>query len=978
MEGAPVAPSRARKRHSAAVSAADMRALLEPALDTPLNEARDETLWLPTIEGRPVGSRDALPMVADDPAPKGAKAGGFAPWIVPVLVLGPAHAAVAASRLPVRIGEPLVDADGHPRAVVGSDAHAWGAIGRWVLALVARERAVPWVSDDGAQAGWWAVLDDPADQKRIAALAATLPPSGRLSTDGRTVPPARAAVTAFARRAVDDYVGGVAHDTPSTQKIPARWPEEARAWAAALGRGETAFDGVGPRTRERFGAEIQRWIAPLLAVDDAPFRTCFRLEPPKPRARTWRVEILSQALDDPSLMKPASDEKTLADLGRAVRVFPQLSRALSAARPSAVDLKLDEAVSFLRETAFLLEDGGFGVYVPGDRLMRAPDIGVTLKVRPRCEKGSAGLGHLGLDAIVDYDWALSLGDHPITADEFRALAKNKVPLVQVRGQWVLLDAAQIDRTLAALDGSPGKMTLRDTLTFVTRNEATHPTVKFEGSLAALNEPARVAPVEVPGALRGELRPYQLRGFSWLDFLTARGLGACLADDMGLGKTIQMLALLLHRRGAGPSLLICPTSLVGNWQREATRFAPDLRVGVHHGADRRKKAAYATWAGDLDLVITTYALAARDEALLAGTEYDAVVLDEAQNVKNPDARQSKAVRGLRSRCRIALTGTPVENRLTDLWSIMDFLNPGILGSHTAFHRQFAVPIERWRDGARAATLRSTTGPFVLRRLKTDATIISDLPEKQEMKVYCPLTREQATLYQACVDDMLARIEASDGIKRRGLVLSTMLRLKQICDHPAVFLEDGSALGESRSGKLQRLVEMLDEVVVSGDRALVFTQFSTFGERLRQALTERLLVPVLFLSGDTPRKARDEMVERFQADGGPPVFLLSVKAGGVGLNLTAASHVFHYDRWWNPAVENQATDRAFRIGQRRNVQVHKFICQGTLEEAIDEMIERKMALAEQVVGSGESWLTELDTSQLRKMFTLQAGAVEDDVV
>lgn len=982
MEGASGRPSRAKRRHPDAMSASDMRALLEPALGADLDEARDETLWLPTVKDRPLASQDSPPNPTQAPATNGAAAaptgaaGEFAAWTVPVLVLGPAHAAVALSALPAHRDTPLLDTEGRPCAVVAADAHAWGAVGRWVLALVARERAVPWLSTEGDRAGWWAVLDDPADQKRLTALAAALPPSGRLSTDGRTVPPARAAVTDFVRQAVDDYVGGVTHDSPNTHKIPARWPDEARAWAAALGRGETVLEAIGPRTRERFGAEIDRWIAPLRAIDHAPFRTCFRLAPPKARARTWRVDILSQALDDPSLLRPASGERTLADLGRAVRVFPQLTRALAASRPSGLELKLDEAAHFLRETSFLLEDGGFGVFIPGDRLLRAADVGVTLKVRPRGEKGGDGGGRLGLDALVDYDWALALGEGQITADEFRALAKSKVPLVQVRGQWVLLDAAQIERTLAALENQPRQMTLRDALTVATRADAVNPTVTFEGALAALAEPARIEPVDVPTALQGELRPYQHRGLSWLDFLTARGLGACLADDMGLGKTIQMLALLLRRRGAGPSLLVCPTSLVGNWQREAARFAPDLRVGVHHGVDRRKKAAFAKWANQLDVVITTYALAARDEETLASVEYDAMVLDEAQNVKNPEARQAKAVRRIKARCRVALTGTPVENRLTDLWSIMDFLNPGILGSHDAFRRKFSVPIERWGDRARAASLRSTTAPFVLRRLKTDSQIISDLPEKQEMKVYCPLSREQATLYQACVDDMLARIEAADGIQRRGLVLSTMLRLKQICDHPAAFLDDGSALTEIRSGKLQRLVEMLEEVVASGDRALVFTQFSTFGERLRQTLTERLLKPVMFLSGDTPRKARDEMVERFQGEGGPPVFLLSVKAGGVGLNLTSASHVFHYDRWWNPAVENQATDRAFRIGQRRNVQVHKFVCQGTLEEAIDEMIERKLALAEQVVGSGESWLTELDTSQLRRLFTLQAGAVEDD--
>jgi non-specific serine/threonine protein kinase len=416
------------------------------------------------------------------------------------------------------------------------------------------------------------------------------------------------------------------------------------------------------------------------------------------------------------------------------------------------------------------------------------------------------------------------------------------------------------------------------------------------------------------------------------------------------------------------------SVVGNWQREAARFAPGLRVHVHHGGERLGGRALRRAVRDSDLVVTTYALAARDREELDAVEWGRVVLDEAQNIKNSAAKQTQAVRSLRAPRRIALTGTPVENRLAELWSILEFLNPGLLGSGAEFRRSFAVPIERFRDADRAAQLRRLTGPFILRRLKTDRSIIRDLPAKNEMKVFCNLTREQATLYQAVVDEMMQRVEASAGIERRGLVLTTLLRLKQVCNHPAQLLKDGSAV-PGRSGKLLRLEETLEEVLEVGDRALVFTQFAEMGHMLRGHLEERFGREVPFLYGGTSKTARDALVERFQAPDGPPVLLVSLKAGGTGLNLTAANHVIHFDRWWNPAVEDQATDRAFRIGQRRDVQVRKLVCAGTLEERIDAMIEEKKALAESVLGAGEAWLTELSTAELRRVIALAADAVAE---
>jgi SNF2 family DNA or RNA helicase len=497
-----------------------------------------------------------------------------------------------------------------------------------------------------------------------------------------------------------------------------------------------------------------------------------------------------------------------------------------------------------------------------------------------------------------------------------------------------------------------------------------------GDLLAGAAAQSLGPVEPPAGLTATLRPYQRRGLDWLTFLASLGLGCCLADDMGLGKTVQLLALETLERereaGAGPTLLVCPVSLVGNWQRETARFTPGLRVYAHHGPARLTGELLTARLTEADLVVTTYATATRDIEELAGHRWRRVVLDEAQAVKNSLSRSARAVRRLTAGHRIALTGTPMENRLAELWSIMDFLNPGILGSAELFRSRYAIPIERHGQTQPAERLRAITRPYLLRRLKTDPAIIKDLPEKIEIKQFCRLTAEQASLYQSVVNEMMERIEQSTGIERRGNVLAAMAKLKQVCNHPAQLLHDRSAVA-GRSGKILRLEEILEEILAAGHRALCFTQFTEFAEMLLPHLAARFGQDVAYLHGGTPRRQRDELVTRFQSADGPPIFLLSLRAGGTGLNLTAANHVLHLDRWWNPAVENQATDRAFRIGQKRNVQVHKFVCTGTLEEKIDEMIEEKKALAALVVADGEGWLTELSTRELHSVFALSEDAV-----
>ncbi len=582
------------------------------------------------------------------------------------------------------------------------------------------------------------------------------------------------------------------------------------------------------------------------------------------------------------------------------------------------------------------------------------------------------------------NWQVAMGEHVLTMDELKALAALKVPLVKIRGQWVQAGADTIRAAIEFLKKKSGeKVTLGEVVRMAVGAEAGGSPLEVDGVsatgwvadvLARLQGKADFEELPQPGELQGTLRPYQVRGFSWLAFLKQWGLGACLADDMGLGKTIQTLALLQHAVVSGesrPVLLICPTSVVGNWQKEAARFVPQLPVLVHHGVTRAKGPSFRKQAEGHALVLSTYALLHRDLEILKEIPWAGVILDEAQNIKNSETKQARAARSLTADYRIALTGTPVENNVGDLWSLMDFLNPGLLGNQTEFRKRYFAPIQLYGNQQAAERLKRVSGPFVLRRLKTDRTIIADLPDKLEMKVYCNLTREQASLYAAVVKDVEQALEEAKGIQRKGLVLATLSKLKQVCNHPAQFLKDGSDVS-GRSGKLARLTEMLEEVLAEGDRALVFTQFTEMGELLQQHLEYTFGREILFLHGGVTKKKRDAMVERFSSPGGPSIFLLSLKAGGTGLNLTGANHVFHYDRWWNPAVENQATDRAFRIGQTRNVQVHKFVCAGTLEDKIDEMIERKKSIAGLVVGAGEGWLTELSNSELRSLFALSKDA------
>lgn len=747
-----------------------------------------------------------------------------------------------------------------------------------------------------------------------------------------------------------------------------------------------------------FAGQVQAWIEPLSAYLASDWHVVFRLEPPQadPNA-PWRLSFHVQPKSQPEVLWAAREvweaapsvsllAVLRAGLGHAARLYPPLHSILREPAPEALELDVAAAAEFLERYASLLTAQGFGVWVPQGWKARVRPLTTRLNLSQATE----GSGLLGMESLVNFNWQLAVGDHTLSPEEFATLAQTKTSLVQVRGEWVQVDPNQVQAALRLVQRhqkNKGRLTLREALGLALLEE---PGTEWEGlqiETVALDpwmeglrnrlkghQPLHI--LSQPGLFQGVLRPYQVNGLSWLAFMRDYGLGACLADDMGLGKTIQVLALLARDLEQGhlsnPVLLVCPTTVVNNWVRESERFVPGLRCYAHHGPQRAKGADFETIARQHHLVITSYALLPRDQDFIEGVPWHGVVLDEAHNIKNPSTKQAQSVRRLRAGFRLALTGTPVENRLQDLWSIMHFINPGYLGSTDAFQRRFATPIERGLNTQAAPSLRAITGPFILRRLKTDQSIIRDLPPKNEMKEYCGLTKEQAALYRAVVQESLRQINEAAGIQRRGIILATLTKLKQVCNHPRHLLGDNSPL-HGRSGKLTRLMEMLEQALAEDDRVLIFTQYAEMGAILHDHLNQQV-GETLYLYGGTPATTRSALIDRFQA-GEARVFVLSLKAGGAGINLTRANRVFHYDRWWNPAVENQATDRAFRIGQTQMVQVHKFICRGTLEERVDELIEQKVRLADQIVGSGESWLTDLNTEQLRDLLTLRREALDD---
>ena len=849
---------------------------------------------------------------------------------------------------------------------VGRSLPVWAAATRLAVELVARGRLQPGAGAAGHDV-WRLGPLDPDDVRRRSELARALPPEAHavaLDRPGRG--PLRITSPEAAAGAFLDAVADLLPRTPGAPTAAGHPAFAARAATPPLaGPAAEWLAGLRPSTDS---VVVALRLQPPL-TDHDPFLAVLQLQSATDAGLVVDAEDLWLAPDALADRFPDGEHDLLLALRRGARTWPPLGRLLQEARPGTLELSDEEADDLLGPAVDDLAAAGLQVLWPKE-LVDALRLRAVATPPP----SPAGVVDTGfsLDELLDLRWTASLDGEELTDAELTALAEAKRPVVRLRGRWVRADPERLGRlrerrrlrageVLAA--GLGGEL--------VVDGEALE--VAVEGPMAGLTE--RLAALDpthtlaAPPGLAAELRPYQRRGVAWLVEMAELGLGGILADDMGLGKTVQLLALHLHRHPptgepGSPTLVVCPASVLANWEREAARFAPDLPVRRYHGAGRHLDDL----APD-ELVVATYGMVRRDTDALAAVHWGLVAADEAQAVKNPLARTAKALRRLPADARFALTGTPVENRLPELWALLAWTAPGLVGPLEPFRRSVALPIERYRDPDATEALARVTRPFLLRRRKSDPTIVPDLPPKTEIDRVVPLTVEQASLYRAVTEEALATIAASEGIERRGLVLKLLTALKQICNHPAQYLHQHGPLDE-RSGKLDAALELLDIVAEEDAAALVFTQYVEMGRLLERQLRDHGL-RTFFLHGSLGVRRRQDLVDRFQA-GEADAFVISLKAGGTGLNLTRASHVVHYDRWWNPAVEDQASDRAWRLGQDKPVTVHRLVCEGTVEDRIAALLEAKRALADVVVGSGEGWISELDDAALADLVRLSVDA------
>jgi superfamily II DNA or RNA helicase len=903
------------------------------------------------------------------------------------------RAQVAAVALSVEQALPLLTrcralgADGGGRASAATAF--WGAAAVLGLSLLARGRVLPGESPGGFDA-WRIGPLDIADDERLAALAAAMPAGARAVP----VPGAPADVLPAAEPLLLAFLDAVADSLTRTPASASRRPDGGGAYAVRAQRRERPEpDELMPEPEP----ERRARAAEVAGGRVAGLEVSLRVEPGP--GESFRAVVQLRSLADPTVLVDAADlwagraaapdafgPRARAEvrpvLRRAARAWPPAARLLDAAAPEALELSDEEAGALLgRAAERLAQRAGVAVHWPKGLVRELTAQGVLEPARTGTPSSAASF--LSCGALLDFRWRVALGDRELTGEEWERLVLTTRPVVRLRDQWVVVDRELVRRLRRAAQAGPRSLTAIDALGAALAGsvevDGEQVEVTADGVLEELR--ARIADPEAraarephgpPAALAATLRAYQLRGLNWLHRMTSLGLGGCLADDMGLGKTVTLIALHLRRQEQqatmGPTLVVCPASLLGNWEREIRRFAPTAAVRRFHGPGRELADPDAGVGGGF--VLTTYGTMRRDAERLAEQRWGLLVADEAQHVKNPHAHTAKALRTIPSRGRVALTGTPVENNLSELWALLDWTTPGLLGTLPSFRDRYARAVEGDRDERAARQLAALVRPFLLRRRKSDPGVAPELAPKTETDRPVSLTKEQVSLYEALVRELMAEIEESRGIARRGLVMKLLTGLKQVCNHPAQFLkEPGNAKLRGRSGKLELLDELLDTVLAEDGSALVFTQYVAMGRLIERHLAGRG-VDTLFLHGGTRVTRRQEMVDAFQS-GEKRVFLLSLKAAGTGLNLTRAGHVIHYDRWWNPAVEDQATDRAYRIGQTRPVQVHKLIAEGTVEERVAEMLRRKRELADAVLGSGEAAFSELDDGELAALVALRGA-------